>query len=51
MWQSQLTLAFIGLFMVYYGLRPWVRYAPPTLPWGWGDMAMWQQFLAGSMAL
>jgi len=50
-WQSRVTFAIIGLYVLYYGLRLWVRYAPPTLPWGLGETALWQQFFAGAIAL
>lgn len=50
-WQSRATVGMIGLCGLYYGLRLWVRYAPPTLPWGLGDTALWQQFVAGAIAL
>jgi len=50
-WQSRVTFAIIGLYVLYYGLRLWVRYAPPTLPWGLGETALWQQFVAGAIAL
>ena len=50
-WRSRATVGIIGLCGLYYGLRLWVRYAPPTLPWGLGDTALWQQFVAGAIAL
>lgn len=50
-WQSRATVGMIALCGLYYGLRLWVRYAPPPLPWGLGDTALWQQFVAGAIAL
>jgi len=38
-WQSRVTFTL------------WVRYGSPTLPWGFGETTLWQQFVAGAIAL
>lgn len=49
--QSRATVIIIGLYVFYYALRLWVRYTVPSLPWGLGETAIWQQFMAGAVAL
>ncbi|MEM9769039.1 MAG: DUF2752 domain-containing protein [Cyanobacteria bacterium P01_D01_bin.71] len=50
-WRSRTTWMVVGLYMLYYGVRMWVRYAAPSLPWELGETVMWQQFVAGAIAL
>ena len=45
------TKGLLILALVYYGLRLWARYMQPTLPWGLNELALWQQFVAGAIAL
>ena len=47
----RLMLPFTLLFLAYYGLRLWVRIAPPVLPWQLADTALWQHLVAGAIAL
>ena len=52
LWQSRTTVIFFGVYVVYYGLRLWVRYTTlPSLPWGLDNTLAWQQFVAGAVAL
>ncbi|MEM6839820.1 MAG: DUF2752 domain-containing protein, partial [Cyanobacteria bacterium P01_C01_bin.120] len=47
--RSRPAVAMIGLYVLYYGLRMGVRYGTPSLPWGWGETALWQQFVSGAI--
>lgn len=51
LWRSRATVVLFGGYVMYYGLRLWVRHTLPTLPWGLEDTTVWQQFLAGAVAL
>ncbi len=51
LWRSRTTVILVGAYVAYYGLRLWVRYTLPSLPWGLDDTVAWQQFVAGAIAL
>ena len=51
LWRSRAPVILFGLYVSYYGLRLWVRYTLPSLPWGLDETIAWQQFVAGAVAL
>ncbi|WP_165390106.1 DUF2752 domain-containing protein [Leptolyngbya iicbica] len=51
LWRSRSAVLLLSLYVMYYGLRLWIRYTLPSLPWGLDDTIAWQQLVAGAIAL
>ena len=51
LWRSRAAVILFSLYVTYYGLRLWIRYTLPSLPWGLDDTVAWQQLVAGAVAL
>jgi hypothetical protein len=51
LWGSRTAVILLGLYVTYYGMRLWIRYTLPSLPWGLEDTVVWQQLVAGAVAL
>ena len=51
LWRSRATVILFSLYVAYYGVRLWIRYTLPSLPWGLDDTIAWQQLVTGAMAL